>query len=100
MKRPSNLMYVGFEDEHDYDIIKRYEELTETDVLKEWINMRIPKIKSKWRHTNGLKYKVICITNLESKNPKYERQVVYKGKNGNIWSRPLSDWYRSFTEIK
>ena len=99
MKRASNLMYVGFEDEHDADITRRYEELLEIEALKKSKNIELPKIKSKWKHTNGLKYKVICITNLESINPKYEKQVVYKGKNGNIWSRPLSDWYRSFTEI-
>lgn len=61
--------------------------------------IKIPKIKSKWRHTNGIKYKVILITN-ETDTEKYPLTVIYKGKNGKIWSRPLSDWYRSFTEIK
>jgi hypothetical protein len=60
---------------------------------------KTPEIKSKWRHTNGIKYKVILITN-EADTEKYPLTVVYKGKNGKIWSRPLSDWYRSFTEIK
>ena len=60
--------------------------------------MKIPKIKSKWRHSNGIKYKIIAIAN-ETNTEKYPLTVVYKGKNGKIWSRPLSDWYRSFTEI-
>jgi hypothetical protein len=54
---------------------------------------------TKWKHRNGLVYEVILITNIESTNPKYEKQVVYKGENGNIWSRPLNDWHRSFTKI-
>jgi len=61
--------------------------------------MKIPTIKSKWRHTNGIKYKIIAIAN-ETNTEKYPITVVYKGKNGKIWSRFLSDWYRSFTEIK
>jgi hypothetical protein len=61
-------------------------------------NMKIPKLKSKWRHANGIKYKVIAITN-ETDTEKYPLTIVYKGKNGKVWSRPLSDWYRSFTEI-
>ena len=62
-------------------------------------NLSIPTIKSKWRHTNGIKYKVIAIAN-ELNTEKYPTTVVYEGKNGKVWSRPLSDWYRSFTEIK
>lgn len=59
----------------------------------------IPKLKSKWRHKNGIKYKVIAIANeLDTEN--YPLTVIYKGKNGKIWSRPLNDWYRSFTKIK
>lgn len=61
--------------------------------------IKTPEIKSKWIHTNGIKYKVILITN-ETDTEKYPLTVVYKGKNGKVWSRPLNDWYRSFTEIK
>ena len=57
-----------------------------------------PLLKSKWKHYNGVKYKVIAIANEES-NEKYPITVVYKGKNGKIWSRPLTDWYRSFKQI-
>jgi hypothetical protein len=66
--------------------------------IKREVMKKFPKIKSKWRHTNGIKYKVILITNLDSVNEKYPTTVVYKGKNGKIWSRPLSDWYRSFSK--
>lgn len=65
----------------------------------EIVHNKIPRINSKWRHRNGIKYEVICISNLESKNFKYAPQVIYQGENGNVWSRPLSDWNRSFTKI-
>lgn len=71
--------------------LEGYEPPTKEDI-------KIPTIKSKWKHTNGLKYKVIAITN-ELNTEKYPTTVVYKGKNGKIWSRPLSDWYISFTEL-
>ena len=61
--------------------------------------IKIPEIKSKWKHYNGIEYKVINIAN-EDNTEKYPTTVVYKGKNGKVWSRFLSDWYRSFTEIK
>lgn len=90
--RKSNLMYVGFEDEIDQDIIKMYEDTASNNIVS------VPTIKSKWIHTNGIKYKVVLITNLDSVNEKYPTTVVYKGKNGKVWSRPLSDWYRSFSK--
>ena len=61
--------------------------------------IKLPLLKSKWKHYNGIKYKVIAITN-EENIEKYPITIVYKGKNGKMWSRPLTDWYRSFTEIK
>lgn len=67
-----------------------------SEIKKE--TMKIPKIKSKWIHTNGIKYKVVAIAN-ETNTEKYPLTIIYKGKNGKVWSRPLSDWYRSFTEI-
>lgn len=61
--------------------------------------IKIPEIKSKWKHLNWNEYEVIAIAN-EENTERYPITVVYKGKNGKIWSRPLRDWYRSFTEIK
>lgn len=60
--------------------------------------VKIPEIKSKWRHYNGIKYKVIAIAN-EENTEKYPTTVIYKGENGKVWSRSLTDWHRSFTEI-
>ena len=56
-------------------------------------------VGSKWIHTNGNKYEVILLTNESSMNDKYPPTVVYKGENGEIWSRSFVDWGRSFTKI-
>ena len=61
-------------------------------------NMGKPQSHTTWQHTNGNIYEVIGYTNMHSTNlTKYPLTIVYKGENGNIWSRPLSDWHRSFT---
>ena len=54
-----------------------------------------------WKHTNGQIYKVVEIANAETQQPdKYPVTVVYANtNNGTVWSRPLSDWHRSFTLI-
>lgn len=56
-----------------------------------------PTIGSRWKHHNGNLYTVLLLTNSESTRPEeYPITVVYQGANGLIWSRPLSNWYRSF----
>ena len=61
------------------------------------------EIGKQYRHRNGNTYTVICLTNLGStveRQVRYPIAVVYMGQNGKIWSRALSDWDRSFTEIE
>ena len=55
---------------------------------------------SLWRHTNGVIYRVLHIANTTSQDlDKYPITVVYQGLyNEKIWTRPLSDWHRSFTK--
>lgn len=62
----------------------------------------LPSIHSQWRHHNGNVYQVVCIANrLTTRPEKYPVTVVYMGvTNGHIWSRPLSRWYESMTEIE
>lgn len=55
---------------------------------------------SLWRHSSGRCYRVLMLTNQEADNPKYPVTVVYRGTNGRVWSRPLSDWHRSMTFIE
>lgn len=55
-----------------------------------------------YKHRNGNEYKVLMITNTAGspeRQEKYPKTVVYQGENGHVWSRPLSDWDRSFTEL-
>src|ERR1035441_1880855 len=56
-----------------------------------------PTEGSKWTHHNGNLYVVLLLANQASTKPEYPVTVVYQGNNGNIWSRLLSDWHRSFT---
>lgn len=57
------------------------------------------KPKTTWQHRNGNVYEVIMLTNEQSTNDNYPVNVVYRGNNGNVWSRPISDWNRSFVEF-
>lgn len=55
-----------------------------------------------FKHTNGAIYTVLLLTNTHSTPErliKHPIDVVYIGQNGRIWSRPLSDWGRSFTPL-
>lgn len=57
-------------------------------------------INSRWKHYNGNEYEVLYIANEYSEQlDKYPVTVVYRGKNGRIWSRPLDKWFDSFTLI-
>lgn len=82
---------------------------------------QLPPIRGHtWQHTNGIKYVVLYITNTASVREDHQPDVVYAtAVDGNdipareisfgsdtpsyhtnkIWSRPLSDWHRSFTRI-
>lgn len=60
----------------------------------------IPSPQSRWRHTNGNLYTVLCIANEFTERPEqYPPTVVYQGDNGRIWSRPVADWARSMTPV-
>ena len=51
---------------------------------------------SRWVHKNGNVYTVLMLTNTESDDHfRYPPMVVYRGENGNVWSRKASDWDRS-----
>lgn len=56
-----------------------------------------PEPDTVWRHTNGNLYVVVCITNRPDE-PRYPKTVVYRNQmTSTLWSRPISDWHRSFT---
>lgn len=59
-----------------------------------------PDTLSVWRHYNNNYYRVLMMSNIESRNQsQYPTSVVYQGQNGNIWSRPLGDWHRSMFPV-
>lgn len=53
----------------------------------------------RWQHKNGGVYTVLYVTNTAVVREGHAPDVVYRGENGNVWSRPLSDWARSFALI-
>lgn len=61
------------------------------------IHIALPPVGTKWKHTNGIIYTVLMITNSYSSVEHYPQTVVYQGGNGRTWSRPVNDWSRSFT---
>lgn len=62
-----------------------------------------PTPGSVWRHYNGRKYKVLFLTNDVVQHKGHPIDVVYEriggGKTPRKYSRPLSDWHRSFTLV-
>src|SRR5690554_2171786 len=63
-------------------------------------------VGKKYKHRNANIYTVLYLTNtFGGKGGPMERlkdhpiDVVYQGDNGYVWSRRLSDWNRSFTEV-
>lgn len=81
--------------------------------------MNYPPIRGQyWQHRNGIRYVVLYITNTAYTAEDHPPDVVYAtaiedGDCGpmafgtdtpsynpeKIWSRPLSDWHRSFTRM-
>lgn len=56
----------------------------------------------KFQHTNGNIYTVLFLTNTQAEPERWKDHpidVIYQGENGNRWSRPLDDWFRSFKKI-
>lgn len=55
-----------------------------------------------YKHNNGNRYQVIMLTNERTERPEqYPVTVVYFNvDNGTTWSRPLSEWSRSFTPMR
>lgn len=59
-----------------------------------------PKATTRWQHHNGNFYNVLLVSNGDSERlDEYPETVVYQGDNGKVWSRPLSRWHGSMTEV-
>jgi hypothetical protein len=57
-----------------------------------------PKPEDFWLHEkSGHLYKILMLTNEHATKSDYPVQVVYQDiENNHIWSRPLTEWHRSF----
>lgn len=56
------------------------------------------KEQSRWVHTSGKEYTVLHIANTMATKEGYPSMVVYEDDDGNVWTRVVSDWHRSFSE--
>ena len=62
--------------------------------------MEDPKVNELWKHHSGRTYRVLFMTNTAHPSEKFPTAVVYENTDvGTLWSRPLSDWHRSFTRL-
>jgi hypothetical protein len=61
-------------------------------------NAQTPQEHEYWEHRNGKVYEILFIANQNNKpDTHYEPHVVYQNiESKTVWSRPLSDWHRSF----
>lgn len=62
----------------------------------------IPRIGSFWKsNRNAILYKVTAITNTTFSDPVYPIAVVHVTVKGTrtVWSKNLSDWHRTMTEV-
>lgn len=53
-----------------------------------------------YKHHNGNLYLVIVRANDGSNNPDYPTTIVYKGRNGNIWSKSESNFIQKMSFVK
>lgn len=81
---------------------KEYENLLagkNADGSDGWISYELPVTNSKWKHHNGLEYKVLLIANEGSTNPEYPQTVVYCGMNGKVWAKSLSNFLTKMEKL-
>lgn len=60
--------------------------------------IEVPRSGTFWTHEkSGRRYYVHFVTNLRATKPEYVAQIVYEDECSGVWSRPLTEWYASFT---
>jgi hypothetical protein len=63
------------------------------------LNPNIEK-QSTWIHEKkGNLYTVIVISNLIATKESWVATVVYEDVNGDVWSRPLSEWLDKYNQV-
>ena len=56
-----------------------------------------PEPETLWRHHNGNVYIVLVVANVGSERDEYPPTVVYRGANGLVWAKPLSNFLEKMT---
>ncbi len=55
---------------------------------------------TKWQHHNGIVYTLMFVANVGHVNDKYPPTVVYKGENGNYWTKELSNFVEKMRPVE
>jgi hypothetical protein len=55
-----------------------------------------PAPRTAWTHRKGARYIVEAVINEHATKPSFVPTVVYRGTDGVLWGRPLSEWHDSF----
>lgn len=73
-----------------------------SDIDDKYVAEAKSMVGKSYQHKNGLIYTVIAVTNISAQaenRKKHPIDVIYVGGNGNIWSRRLSSWKKSFNLV-
>lgn len=84
-------------DWHDYNEVDEVAYFELYDEVSDNLDTKNP-LMDKWEHRSGRMYELLFLTNTEAVSDKYDITAVYRGDNGNLWSRPKSEWSRSFSK--
>lgn len=61
----------------------------------------LPCEGSTWKHRSGRVYTVLHVTNTQAADTnKFMVTVVYRGEDGNVWSRAASEWHNCMTRYE
>lgn len=59
----------------------------------------IPTFGSQWRWRESTRiYTVVAIANRDSVNPDYPITIVYLGRNGKLWAKPIDTFLRTMNK--
>ena len=70
------------------------------DAVNSVLRSYYPRAGQVYQHINSNIYTVVGVANEHSLRPDYPPTVVYKGENGLLWAKPLTNFQRKMTRIK
>lgn len=63
------------------------------------MNNNYPQFGSAWQHHTGRVYTVLGVANTENLNPKYPVTVIFVGRTGNLWAKPLDNFLEKMHKV-